>query len=401
MHAIVLGAGVIGVTTAYYLAEQGCRVTVIDRSDDVACGASHANGGQLSYSYTESLAGNGFFSKIPGLLLGSDIAIRVQLATKLLPWGARFLRECTSARASSNMVALLNTAMRSASLMSELRQRVAFDYSYRPAGKLVLLSNDEEIRVAEANTLLKQQHGGDVEMLSAFEAAQIEPAIDALDKPIEAAVYSQSDEVADAELFVRGLRDYLEQAHQVKFRLGTEAHKIDPKQGRVTGVQCDEFVKADAVVVCLGAWSGEFLHGLGINPHIYPVRGYSVTLPLGNAAPSVSLTSLQNRFVLSRLNGNMRVAGFTDFDGFNSAADADRVSTLVETARRVAPLAADYDCEQQHAWGGFRPMTPNGQPIVGSTKLDGLYLNTGHGMLGWTLACASGKTAADAVMKAN
>ncbi len=400
MRVLVLGAGVVGVSAAYYLAELGCRVTVIEREADVAHGASHANGGQLSYSFTESLAGHGFFAKIPGLIAGSELAIRIRLSMGLLPWGLRFLRQCTNGRAEANTVALLQTAMRSAELMSELRQRTSFDFCYRPAGKIVLLANGDEVRTARKTTQLKKQYGSDVVMLTKSEALAIEPSLAAVEQPIKAAVYSASDEVADARAFAQGLQKRLEQAHDVQFLMNTEVREIAVEKGRVTGVHCSAFVAADAVIVSAGAWSDALLRRLGIASHIYPVRGFSVTLPVGSAAPSASVTSLTNRFVMSRLDGRMRIAGFTDFDGYSTARDAERIDTLVDTARRVAPAAADYGSAQIHPWGGFRPMTPSGRPVVGPTKVPGLFLNTGHGMLGWTLALATGKATADAVLGA-
>lgn len=401
MHAIVLGAGVVGVTTAYYLAERGYRVTVIDRAVDVACETSHANGGQLSYSFTESLARPDFLNRMPSLIAGQDAAIQVHLRPELLGWGMRFLSQCRSERCRENSLALLQMGAQSARLMTDLRKVVDFDFSFRAAGKLVLLANDDEIRTAERTTRLKQEHGCDITLFSVDEAIAVEPALDAFDEPFKAAIYSAGDEVADARRFGAGMRAFLEHNFDVEFRLGTTAQQLIHTNGRVAGVRCDESLLADVVVICLGIWSRDLLKSVGVNPHIYPVRGYSVTLPLGEATPDVSLTSLKNSFVFSRLNGSMRIAGFADFDGRRSTRDDDRIATLLTTARRIAPHAADYDSEEKHPWGGFRPMTPSARPLVGRTIVDGLYLNTGHGMLGWTLACATAKNCADAVSGTN
>jgi len=398
MHAIVLGAGVVGVTTAYYLAERGCRVTVIDRDTDVGNGTSRANGGQLSYSFTDSLARPEFLSKIPALLAGRDNTSHIRVSRRLIPWGSRFLMQCTSQRSRTNTMALLDMAMRSAELMPELRQKISSDFSYRKAGKLVLMTDPDDLRTAEQSTKRKQEHGCPVELVSRADALAVEPALAEFDEPFEAAVYSREDEVTDAHEFVVGLRNYLETTHKVEFRLGTAVNKLIRSNGRVTGVAGDDRLDADVVVVCLGPWSGDLLRGVGLKSNIFPVRGYSVTLPVGTDSPSVSITSLRNRFVFSRLNGNMRIAGFADFNGFDTRNDADRVRTLVDTARRVAPGAADYLCEQQQAWGGFRPMTPSGQPMVGPTRLDGLYVNTGHGMLGLTLAAATGEAVSQSIL---
>ena len=298
-----------------------------------------------------------------------------------------------------NTLSLLEIAMRSAKLLSELRDNTCFDFCYRPAGKLVLLADDDEFRSAVSSTRLKNEHGCKTEILLPEEAISIEPALGEIGESFLGAVYSRSDEVADARSFVVGLSHHLEASGRVKFQLGTEADKLVTENGRVIGVDCHDAIEADAVVVCLGAWSGELLRPVGINPHIYPVRGYSVTLPPGDHAPNVSVTSLKHKIVFSRLNGSMRIAGFADFHGFNTKSDVDRIATLTATAKCVAPQAADYESDDRSPWGGFRPMTPSGRPCVGATRMEGLYLNTGHGMLGWTLACASGHDTANAIAR--
>jgi D-amino-acid dehydrogenase len=400
MHVIVLGAGVVGTTTAYYLSQLGCRVTVIDRASDVGDGASFANAGQLSYSFTDALAKPEFLASIPGILLGRDPGSRVCLTPGLISWGLRFLGQCTTKRAEHNTVAVLKTAMRSAELMTELRERAPFEFSHRQAGKLVLLSDEAELNAATGRSRLKNAHGSDTRILSRDEVITIEPALERISSEFIAAVYSQNDEVADSLKFTTGLRKWLEEDGMVTFRLSSTAKKIVVKRGRAHAVVVDDdTIEADAVVVCMGAWSGRLLRTIGINPHIYPMRGYSITLPSGEASPSVSVTVLKHRIVFSNIDGFIRIAGFADFAGFDTSADAERTRLLLELAKRVAPDAASYDSEDAHAWGGFRPMTPSGQPLVGATGIRGLFLNTGHGMLGWTLACSTGYGAAQAVAR--
>ena len=401
MHVIVLGGGVVGVTTAYYLAENGCTVTVVDRASDVALGTSFANGGQLSYSFTDALAKPGFIATLPALLSGRDPGSRVKLSPALLSWGMRFLAQCTSRRAATNTLDVLSLAMRSEQLLDELRDKTSFDFSYRPAGKLVLLADNEQLAVARRGTELKQAHGCDVELLTREQAIAHEPALAHLQRPFVGAVFSASDEVADAQLFCRGLRDYLAASGRVTFAFDQNIENLTIDNRQVSGISGDNDMQGDAVVVCLGAWSAELLRPAGLNPHIYPVRGYSVTLPLGENPPSVSVSSLADKIVFSRLNGNMRIAGFADFADFNAADDTSRTDTLLTIAKQVAPQAADYTVENTHRWGGFRPMTPDGQPLVGATRIKNLYLNTGHGMLGWTLACASAFDVTQAILKAH
>lgn len=398
MHVVVIGAGVVGVTTAYYLAEQGCDVTVIDRDNDVAAGASLANGAQLSYTFTDALAKPEFISKIPALIAGRDVGSRVRLHTALLPWGLRFLGQCTKEKAKANTLAVLETALRSAELMTKLRETVPFDFAHRTVGKLVLLSSPEELEAAKASVALKSAHGANTTIVSKEKALEIEPALGELNESIVAAVYSSNDAVGDSQLFSAGLRDWLRDTAGVRFVLGQNVKQLRQSGGRLDALETDDGdMAADAAVVCTGAWSGGLLKPLGIDPHIYPMRGYSVTLPVGSHPLTVSATALRHRIVFSRIKDRVRIAGYADFRGFRTDADAKRIETLLDTARHVAPLAADYDAPDQQPWGGFRPMTPDGRPRVGATRVDGLYTNVGHGMLGWTLACASGYDVARAV----
>jgi D-amino-acid dehydrogenase len=398
MRVVVVGAGVIGVTSAYYLSKAGFEVTVVDRADEVASGASHANGGQLSYSFTDALAKPGFIAKIPGLIAGRDAGSKMRLAPNLLPWAARFLLQCTSQRARENTLAVLHTAMRSEALLDELCEQVAFDFSYRAAGKLVLLADADEMRSATASSALKKRHGNETEVLSLADSIAIEPALANFTGAFAGAVYSKNDEVADARLFTLRLKEWLEEKAGVRFRLGQSVKNINSSGNRVRSVQTqDEELAADAVVVCAGAWSRQLLRPLGINPHIYPVRGYSVTLPVTADSPTVSVTALKQRIVFGRINGSMRIAGFADFNGLSTEDDATRIATMIDVARRCAPLAADYDTADRHDWGGFRPMTPDGRPRIGATPVRGLYLNLGQGMLGWTLACASGHDVTESI----
>ena len=398
MHVVVPGAGVVGVTTAYYLSQRGCDVTVVDRASEVGDGASFGNAGQLSYSFTDSLAKPEFLAHIPALMLGRDDGVQVRLSADLVTWGTRFVGQCTRKHARENTLAVLKIAMRSAELLAELREVLPFDFWHRKAGKLVLLSSQAEIDAAKTTLELKRSHGCDTQILSLADALEVEPALEHISEEIAGAVYSKSDEVADSQKFTAGLKDWLETNGNVKFRLSSNARKLIARDGRTHAVVVDDdTIEADAFVVCMGAWSPELLQTVGINPHVFPVRGYSITLPPGEAAPSVSMTALKHRMVYSRLNGHVRIAGFADFLGFDTSADGERIEHLLELARQYAPLAADYDAEDMQPWGGFRPMTPNGQPQVGRTRSKGLYLNTGHGMLGWTLACATGYDAAQAV----
>jgi D-amino-acid dehydrogenase len=375
-------------------------VTVVEQAQSVAAGTSHANAGQLSYSFTDALGRPDFLRKLPGLMLGRDpgVLFRVRPSASFLRWGRAFLSQCTSRRARENTIAVLQLAMRSSRLLDELLQAVPLEFSFARAGKLVLLSGPEEVQSARRTVALKKEHGCATELLTRSEALGIEPALGDMRSDVTAAIYSRNDHVADARLFTQGLADHLRAERAAEFRMGETVTEVVVEMGRVRRVVTDrQEYPVDAVVVCLGTGSAKLLLPLGIDPAIYPVRGYSLTLPPGTSAPSASVSDLQHRIVLSRLGQSIRVAGFADFVDLETRHDEARLDALVALARRVAPLAADYRAQDMQRWAGFRPMTPDGRPRVGSTPIEGLVLNTGHGMLGWTLACATGDAVAELV----
>lgn len=400
MRTLVLGAGVTGVTTAWALARAGHDVTVIDQADSIASGTSYANAAQLSYSFVDSLATPDFLPELPGMLLGRHIGARVGFDAEMVTWGLRFIAECRRSRSEQATVRLLELAKRSSQVLETLLDDVPLDFDYRGAGKTVLLPDIESVRLAEKQVELKRQYGSDVDILDRSRALAIEPTLADMNEPFEGVIYSASDTVGDARAFSAALAGHLQANQGVTFRMETGVDEFLLDGLRVAGVIAgEESIAADAVIVCLGTGSRRLAGTLGIHLPIIPVRGYSVTLPLGLKAPATSVTSIANHFVFTRLGERMRIAGFTDFRGFDTSKDENRIRELVEIARHSAPLAADYEAPEWNAWGGFRPMTPDSLPRVGKTARDGLYLNTGHGMLGWTLAPATASIVADAVTK--
>ncbi len=400
MHIVVLGAGVIGVTTAYYLSEHGHTVTVVDREQDVASGASGKNGGQLSYSFTDAMASPALLSKLPRIVAGLNPAfhIRPKINPQLLRWGMAFLGQCTHRKNSENTISVLQLALRSGMLMRVLHSHTSLEFSYRRAGKLVLQDSQQAMAEASVACELKRQYGCDARPVTLSEAMEIEPALKEMKNSYAGAVYSETDEVGNSLEFTSRLALWLEANRDVEFKLDTAVHNIVAKNGKLVAVETDKGVlKPDAVVVCLGAWSNRLLRPIGIKTNIYPMRGYSLTLPSIETSNSVSITDLTNKTVFSRFGNQVRIAGFADFVAYCTGKDTERTQTLLETARRTAPAIADFTAGTISEWGGFRPMTPNSQPLVGPSAVEGIYLNTGHGMLGWTLACVSGHDVATCI----
>jgi D-amino-acid dehydrogenase len=400
MHVAVLGAGVVGVTTAHFLSEAGHDVTIIDRDNEVAAACSYANGAQLSYSYVDAMASPAFLLHMPALLAGADRAIRVRppLSRDFLRWGLEFVGECTRGSASANTLENLKLAARSNQLLDELRKNIEGDFSFREAGKLVLLRHPGDLEKARRVSELKAELGCPANVVSLDEAREIEPAVAHMTGDYVGAVYSPNDDVADAHAFSRALAEHLRSKPGCRFELGLEVDGLIVENNEFKGIATARgLVDADAVVVCLGCWSPAILSPLGIRIPVYPARGYSVTLQPGEHSASVSVTDFGRRFVISHINEQVRIAGFADFVGYRTGRDEQRVRDLLDTARTNAPLAADYASSPNHGWGGFRPLTPNGRPITRSTTINGLYLNTGHGSLGWTLACASAERLVDLV----
>lgn len=388
MHVVVVGAGVTGVATAYYLAAGGCEITVIDQADEAGDGTSFANGGQLSYSFSEALASPAFLRSLPSLLLQRDIGARIRPGASLLAWGLRFLFQCRRGRFEASSVATYRDALRSAELMHALIDATGIEFAFRRAGKMILLSSDAAVRQAQTLIELKRPYGCDNRIVDGDEACDIEPAIAHFTERPLAANYSPGDDVGDAGAFCRALRRWLEASTPTRFELGVRVDRVTVSGGRCTGVATSAGpVGADAVVVCGGIGSPQLAGGL----HIEGMRGYSLTLPTGSHPPSVSITAQDRHFVFSRLDDTIRIAGFADFTGRREVDPLSRLEDLKATAEALGPDAADYSDWQSRGWTGVRPMTPSSRPVVGRTATSGLYCNTGHGMLGWTLACVTGE----------
>lgn len=389
MRVIIIGAGVVGAATAYFVAQRGHDVTLLDRHEQPAQGTSFANAGQLSYSYTDTLADPGVLRRLPGILLGRDVAMHVRIDAALVPWGLRFLWQCTRERADSNTIQLLQLASRSSDALDTLLADLPLDFAHRAAGKLMVTSSPQTVLGLQRRAGIKRTHGVQVEIIDAKQCLEIEPALQGWRSPIAGAAYAKTDDVGDAQVFTRELCTAMLGRGLCKVVTNVEVKGLLRHRRQVVGVDTSYGpMEADAVIVCAGVGAPALVRGTGVHIPIYPLKGYSVTAQPGSQPLHVSVTDLDRKIVFATLDGKVRLAGLADCVGADASIERQRVADLVRLGREALPEAARFD-EPLQAWAGLRPATPSGLPIVGATRVRGLYLNVGHGALGWTLACGT------------
>lgn len=399
MKVCVLGAGVIGVSTAFALGRSGHEVHVIDRAADVASGTSRSNGAQLSFSYVDPFAGPAALRQLPAYLLGLDPAVRLGASFKpsYLSWGLGFLRNCTAKRAALNTEALASLAKQSEAAMALFMEDCPKE-SLKPTGqgKIILASNAAQLANMRSSVKAKAEMGIALEVLSTEDCKDKEPALETWHGALAGGLYAAGDMALDTLMYCRALKSVCESRFGTSFHMNESVMSVSANGEAVEGVQTDQgFHACEAVISCLGGQTNALVKSLGLSVPIYPMQGYSVTLPAQSGAPRVSITDAQNKIVFANLGDRVRIAGFMDANQSPHRADK-RGRELLETARTLWPSIAKYN-EEPHYWTGFRPMTPSGVPVIEETKLRGLYLNTGHGALGYTFAAGSGVRIAELI----
>nr|WP_284107864.1 FAD-dependent oxidoreductase [Pseudosulfitobacter pseudonitzschiae] len=388
--AVIVGAGVVGVTTAEALVERGFQVTVVEAMPRAAEGASMANAAQLCAPFALALGSPGFLNALPRNLLDLSSGVSLSLATAVanVPWSVRFLFECRSARAKANSEALLALAYQSAAALDQLLERHPLEFDRRTSGKLWLAPNVEAFRQAGAELELRHSAGFEVEALSRNECLSVEPRLTDAGYPFAGGIFAPASAVGDCRAFTIGLAERLEKAG-VAFRFGTRVDQIEVSDARAVGVRVGEdLVAADIVVLANGLDAPRLAPRFRGRQPIAPLRGYSATLPLGSGAPTVSLTDPKRAVALCRLGNRMRITGSGEFAG-PGRPSRQKIKRILDVARRWFPDAADFDATDQQEWCGVRPTTPNSLPMIGPAGPEGLYINAGHGTFGWTLAAGS------------
>ncbi len=400
MRVVVLGSGLIGVASAWYLAEDGHEVTVLDRQPEAARETSFANGGQISTSHAEPWANPATPWKALKWLGREDSPLlwRLRADPAQWAWGLRFLMECTASRARRNTIAILRLALESREQLKNLRPALGLEYDCLERGILHFYTDAAEFEHAVPQAALMREFGCERVAKGPDECLAIEPALKGSTVPIVGGTYTADDESGDARKFVLALARRCT-THGVAFRYGKTVEALLAAGGAVAGVRLadGETVTADAYVVALGSYSPLLLQPLGIRLPVYPAKGYSVTIPVAtdSVAPTVSLTDDGHKIVFSRLGNRLRVAGTAEFAGYDVGINTVRCEAIVKRVFSIFPRAGRR--EGIETWAGLRPATPGNVPIVGPAPYRNLFLNTGHGTLGWTMACGSGRLLADLV----
>ena len=408
MKVIVLGAGVTGITTAWFLRQQGHEVTVVERRAAPALETSFANGGQISVSHAEPWANPGAPLKVLKWLAKEDAPLLFRLRADMNQWlwGLEFLRNCTPSRTRHNIQQIVNLGMYSRSTLQKLRGDLGLNYSALTKGILHFYTSQSEYDDAQAPAQIMREYGCELDMKTADECVAIEPALAQCKNQIVGGSMTPSDESGDAQAFTSALAakcaeqgvTFLYNTHVVGLKTaGSSITSVQVAQGSGEAGGQLQHLQADAYVLCLGSFSAQWAKLVGHTLRIYPAKGYSVTLPVINESASynVSLTDDEYKLVFSRLGNRLRIAGTAELNGYNTDLNLVRCQAIIRRVRQLFPDMTDGQGAQ--LWTGLRPATPSNVPYIGRSKTSNLFLNTGHGTLGWTHACGSGAAIADIV----
>ena len=404
MKVVVMGSGIIGVSTAWWLSQAGHDVVVIDREPGPAQETSRANGGQISVSYAEPWANPQAPLKLLKWLFADNapMVFKPQLDVRQWLWGLAFLRECFPKRVPKNIRAMVNLAEYSRDTLRAMREDLNIEYNQLSRGILNIYRDAEQFELSQVAASYMRDFGVDRRIVSIDEVLAIEPALTSAADAIVGGDYTASDESGDIHLFTKALAQKARDAG-VEFMFSTQINRLRAVGGRVQSVEVIDSqgvfqeVSGDAYVAALGAFTPHIVGPLGVSCLVYPAKGYSATFKVLNPdlAPSVSITDSEHKVVFSRLGDTLRMAGTAELSGYSRALNTTRCENMVSLARALFPEALDFD--NVKFWSGLRPSTPSNVPLVGRTKVSNLYLNTGHGTLGWTMGAGSGKALADLI----
>jgi D-amino-acid dehydrogenase len=400
MKAVVMGAGVAGVANAYYLAKEGFQVTVIDRQAGPAMETSFANAGMIAPGHSFTWNSPSAPMKLLRSLFGAKTSLRLKLSAdpRFYAWGLQFLRNCTAARAREKTLVKLSLCLYSQQATRQVAAEAAIEYDRLGNGILYLYRDKANLEGGVAHMHMMREQGLKIDVLDPEGCARVEPALAPVKHRIAGAIHCPDDESGDCAKFTAGLAEACRRLG-VAFRYGTTVQGIDVTGDAATGVLTDKGrIEGDVYVLSLGSYSPLVAKNLGINLPVYPVKGYSLTLPIDghNGAPSVPTVDEENLVAVTRLGDRMRMTATAEFSGYDNSNRPSDFDHMIAAARDLYPDSCDFSKPQY--WSCLRPMTPDGPPIVGRGRQKNLYLNTGHGHMGWTMACGTGRIATDIIV---
>lgn len=405
MHICVLGAGVIGITTAHQLLQAGHKVTLVEAQAEPGRMTSYGNGAQLSYSYVAPLADPSVWTKWPHYLFSADspLTLKPQFDSAQWRWLIKFLAASTAQQVQRATIDLLQLAFFSRDKLAQLLAAKPLEFSYRAAGKLVMFTDPAGLESARSQVEFQAQYGCQQEVIDARRCIEIEPALAASNRQWAGGVYTASEEAGDCAVFCTGLLELMQESAQFHFMPNATVSDASVKGRHLHAVTAGgQSIEADSFVLAMGVDSAAFARKLGFSLPVYPLKGYSITIPVSaeaeNVAPQVSITDLSRKIVYARLGDRLRVAGRVEIVGMNRSIPERAVQELINGTRDLFPDCGDLsDGTRLSPWAGFRPATPTGLPVIGKSPVGNLFLNVGHGALGWTLACGSAALLAELI----
>ncbi|KQE07121.1 D-amino acid dehydrogenase [Acinetobacter pittii] len=399
MRVIVLGSGVIGVASAYYLAQQGAEVTVLDRQSGPAEETSFGNAGQISPGYSTPWAAPGIPFKAVKWMFQHHAPLAINLDGSMwqLQWMAQMLKNCNPQSYAVNKERMMRVAEYSRDCLRELRKDTGINYENRAKGTLQLFRKEAQMEAVQRDISVLQECGVSYELLNGNELGRVEPALANAQDKLVGGLHLPNDETGDCYLFTNALAQIAKELG-VNFQFNQNVEKLIVEGDEIKGVQVNgKVLTADRYVLAFGSYSRDFLKPLDLQLPVYPVKGYSLTIPIVDSAFAPQSTVLDETYkiAITRFDQRIRVGGMAELSGFNLGLNEDRRATLQMVTQDLFPGG---DMAQASFWTGLRPMTPDSTPIIGATRFKNLFLNTGHGTLGWTMACGSGKLISDIVL---
>ncbi|MDH5530844.1 MAG: D-amino acid dehydrogenase [Paracoccaceae bacterium] len=400
MKVVVMGAGVIGVTTAYYLARQGAEVIVLDRQAGPGLETSYANAGELSYGMTSPWAAPGIPLKALKWLFMKrrPLFIWPLISPTMWKWGAQMVMNCNEESYARNKSRMVRVSNYSRDCMPDLISETGIEYDGREQGTLQLFRTEKQLKGSKADQAILAEFDSPFEVLDRDGCIAVEPALAEVKKKFVGGLRLTADRTGDCRLFTIALADKAAELG-VEFQYGQSIRRIAVEDGKVVGVDTEMAgrITGDAYVCAMGSFAPMILRPIGIKLPVYPVKGYSVTLPVTDdaMAPQSTIMDETHKVAITRLGDRIRVAGTAEIAGYSGRLGPHATDTVRYVIGDLFPKGGDIS--KSEGWTGLRPMTPDGTPVMGGTKYDNLYLNTGHGTLGWTMACGSGRAVADLV----